>query len=262
MRTYLASLFRDEYTIYEAKSGEEGLKLAEQYSPDIIISDIKMEGGNGIDFCRAIKESPATSHIPLILLTGSTSSETKLSGIEVGADDYITKPFDSNILSARVAALLKNRSIMQQYFYNEITFNKNDIRVSPENKAFLQKCISIVDSHLEDDHFNAQSFISEMSMSRSSLLRKIKSLSGLSINEFIRFIRLRKAAELFINTDANVNEVAFQVGISDIKYFRSQFNKVFGMNPSDYIKRFRKTLGYKHRINKDITSGNQTEGPL
>jgi AraC-like DNA-binding protein len=97
-------------------------------------------------------------------------------------------------------------------------------------------------------------------MSRSSLLRKIKSLSGLSINEFIRFIRLRKAAELFINSDANINEVAFQVGINDIKYFREQFNKVFGMNPSEYIKRYRKALGYKHRVNRNVAGGNQKSG--
>jgi len=257
MRSYLAGIFQHDYTVYEARNGEEGILSAEKLIPDIIISDIKMEGINGIDLCRSIKENPAISHIPVILLTGSTAPEIRLNGIESGADDYITKPFDKNILTARVASLLKNRTILRHYFYNEITFSKNDLKVSGEYKEFLKKCKNIIEEHMGDDGFNASSFITAMGMSRSNLLRKVKTISGLSINEFIRFIRLRKAAELFINSDANINEVAFQVGINDIKYFRQQFNKVFGMNPSAYIKRYRKILGYQHRINRDAAGSEE-----
>ena len=147
--------------------------------------------------------------------------------------------------------LLKSRNTLQRYFYNEITLNKNNQRISPEYKEFLEKCIAIVESHLDDDNFSVKTLMAEMGMSHSNLFRKVKSVSGQSVNIFIRFIRLRKAAELFITTNYNVNETAIMVGINDIKYFREQFNKLFGMNPSEYIRRFRKVHGKKFTVDKE-----------
>jgi YesN/AraC family two-component response regulator len=206
---------------------------------------------NGIELCKAVKGNEQLSHIPVILLTGATSDELKLKGVEGGADDYIVKPFDSKLLIARVTNLLKSRTTLQKYFYNEITLNKTDLKISSEYKEFLEKCISIVESHLEDDNFSVKTLLAKMGMSHSNLFRKVKSVSGQSVNVFIRFIRLRKAAELFINTNYNVNETAFMVGINDVKYFREQFNKLFGMNPSEYIKKFRKLHGKQYTVNKE-----------
>lgn len=251
IRQYLAQVFRDQYTIYEAENGELGILLAQKYLPDIIISDIKMPGMDGIDLCKAVKEDPALSHIPVILLTSDSSAETKLEGIEGGADDYITKPFDNEMLAARVNNLLKSRNSLQKYFYNEITLNKSEFRISEEYKEFLDKCISIVEAHLDDEKFNVKTFSSEIGMSHSNLYKKVKAISGQSLSTFIRFIRLRKAAELFINTPYNVNEIAFQVGINHAKYFREQFHKLFNMNPSDYIKKYRKSFSSKYNLNKD-----------
>ncbi|MFL5744067.1 MAG: helix-turn-helix domain-containing protein [Niastella sp.] len=132
--------------------------------------------------------------------------------------------------------------MLQHYFFNAITLNHTDQKVSQEYKEFLERCIAIVESHLDDDSFNLKVLLAEIGMSRSNLFRKVKSVSGLSIKSFIRFIRLRKAAELFINTNYNVSETALRVGINDIKFFRAEFNKVFGMNPSEYIKKYRKTF--------------------
>ena len=221
-------------------------KLARKHDPDLIISDIKMQGMSGIDFCRYIKENDETSYIPLILLTGTSSPELKLQGVEFGADDYITKPFDKELLIARVTSLLKNRSSIRTYFYNEITFNKNDKKISEEYKDFLEKCIAIVEDHLEDKQFNVKFLENELGMSHSKLFRKVRIVSGQSINMFIRFIRLRKAAELFINTELNVNETAAQVGMNDTRHFREQFHKLFGLNPSDYIKKYRKVFSQKY----------------
>jgi signal transduction histidine kinase/ligand-binding sensor domain-containing protein/DNA-binding response OmpR family regulator len=251
IRQYLARIFKDNYLIHQAEDGTAGLKAAQKYLPDLIISDIHMQGLNGIELCKAVKENEQLSHIPVILLTGATSDELKLRGIEGGADDYIVKPFDSQLLIARVTNLLKARNTLQKYFYNEITLNKSSLKISPEYKQFLDKCISIVESHLEDEDFSVNIMLSEMGMSHSNLFRKVKSVSGQSVNVFIRFIRLRKAAELFINTNHNVNETAFMVGINDVKYFREQFNKLFGMNPSDYIKKYRKVHGKQYTVNKD-----------
>jgi DNA-binding response OmpR family regulator/nitrogen-specific signal transduction histidine kinase len=240
---YLSGLFRNTYQVLLASDGEDGLNLAHKHLPDLVIADVQMQGMSGIDLCKKIKEDAALQHIPVILLTASTSAEVRLKGVEGGADDYITKPFDKEILVARVASLLKARTVLQHYFFNAITLNHTDQKVSQEYKEFLERCIAIVESHLDDDNFNLKVLLAEIGMSRSNLFRKVKSVSGLSIKSFIRFIRLRKAAELFINTNYNVSETALRVGINDIKFFRAEFNKVFGMNPSDYIKKYRKTFG-------------------
>lgn len=251
IRQYLVRMFKEGYLIHQADNGTAGLKAAQKYLPDLIISDIHMQGMNGIELCKTVKGNEQLSHMPVILLTGATSDELKLKGVEGGADDYIVKPFDSKLLTARVTNLLKSRTTLQKYFYNEITLNKTDVKISPDYKEFLDKCISVVESHLEDDNFTVKTLLGEMGMSHSNLFRKVKSVSGQSVNVFIRFIRLRKAAELFINTNYNVNETAFMVGINDVKYFREQFNKLFGMNPSEYIKKFRKLHGKQYTVNKE-----------
>lgn len=257
IRQYLVRMFKDTYIIYQAENGEAGLAMAQKYLPDLIISDIHMKEMNGIELCKAVKENEQLSHIPVILLTGATSDELKLQGVEGGADDYIVKPFDSKLLVARVTTLLKNRNTLQKYFYNEITLNKNDFKVSPEYKEFLNKCISIVEKYLRDKNFSVQTLIAEMGMSHSNLLRKVKSVSGQPVNIFIRSIRLRKAAGLFINTDYSIKETAYTVGIRDIKYFREQFNKLFGMNPSDYVRKYRKVHGKQYTVDKEsINPGN------
>jgi signal transduction histidine kinase/ligand-binding sensor domain-containing protein/DNA-binding response OmpR family regulator len=251
IREYLARLFKDTYIIHQASSGAEGLKAAQNWLPDLIISDVHMQETNGIELCKQVKENESLNHIPVILLTASTSDEIKLKGVEGGADHYITKPFDNKLLQARVTNLIKSRNTLQRYFYNEITLNKNSQRISKEYKDFLEKCIAIVESHLDDDSFSVKTLMAEMGMSHSNLFRKVKSVSGQSVNIFIRFIRLRKAAEMFINTNCNVNETAVMVGINDIKYFREQFNKLFGMNPSEYIRRYRKVHGKQYTVDKE-----------
>jgi signal transduction histidine kinase/DNA-binding response OmpR family regulator/streptogramin lyase len=253
IRKYIAQMFEDNFVIHEATHAEEGLKLARQYLPDIVISDIVMQGMSGIELCQVIKETPALNHIPVILLTGSSSPESKLKGVEGGADDYITKPFEKDLLLARVASLLKTRQNLQRYFYNEITHQENSLKISAEYKEFLERCIGIVENHLDNDQFTIQTLATEIGMSHSKLYKKIKSISGQSANAFIRFIRLRKAAELFISTNYNVNETAFYVGIRDIKYFREQFTKTFGMKPSEYIEKYRKVFGKNYQLNQSVS---------
>jgi len=166
------------------------------------------------------------------------SVSSNLSDSLVWRDGYMHAVLEMN----NTHSLEFDRNNLQKYFYNEITLHKSDQKISPEYKEFLEKCISIVESHLEDENFSVKTLLSGMGMSHSNLFRKIKSISGVSVNVFIRFIRLRKAAELFITTDYNVNETAFMVGINDTKYFREQFNKLFKMNPSEYIKKYRKVF--------------------
>jgi signal transduction histidine kinase/ligand-binding sensor domain-containing protein/DNA-binding response OmpR family regulator len=251
---YLVNIFSDSYKIFQAQNAEEGIQLARRQLPDLIISDIMMGGLTGLDLCKTLKEDSVVSHIPIILLTGSSSDEMQLKGIESGADDYVKKPFDKDILIAKVNAMLKRRNVLQSYFYNEITLGSGTFKVSAEYKDFLEQCMKIIEAHLDDDQFSIKVLASEIGMSHSNLYKKIKAISGQSVNGFIRFIRLKKAAEIFIDTQYNVNETAAMVGFFDVKYFRTQFFKLFGLNPSDYIKKFRKPFQNTQNLEDKVRS--------
>lgn len=241
-RNYLSSVFKPKYKILVADSAETGLEVAQKQLPDLIISDIVMKALTGIDLCHLLKDDKAVSHIPIILLTGSSSDEMQLKGIESGADEYIRKPFDKDVLVAKVASLLKRRNILQEYFYNEITLGGKNLKVSPEYKQFLEDCMRIIEDHIDNDQFNIKILATEIGMSHSKLYRKIKTVSGQTISGFIRYVRLKKAAELLINTEYNVAETANTVGFYDVKYFRKQFSNLFGITPSGYIKKYRKNF--------------------
>lgn len=252
MRNYIKILLKDDYITYEADNTEAGFKIVLECEPDIIVCDVVMRGMSGVEFCSKLKESPTFSHIPVILLTGSSSPEIKLKGIECGADDYITKPFESELLIARIKSMLKKRDTLKNYFFNEITLKNNSQKIPAEYSEFLSRCIAIVEKHMQDELFDIKKLTDEIGMSRSKLFRKIKSISGLSSSEFIRYIRLRKAAEMMIQTDMQIKEIAFRVGFQDIKYFREQFYKLFEMNPSEFIKKYRHTFSVSHHLNSGV----------
>lgn len=249
LRRYIHSILQGTYIVYEAENGTEGLELARSKQPDLIICDLMMPGLNGIEVCNAIKGDQELSYIPMILLTASASPDTKIKGLESGADDYIQKPFEKSILLARIANLLQNRDNLQQYFLNTITLKKPGVNVSEEYRQFLEKCIEIVEKHITEEEFSIKVFSAEIGMSHSNLYRKVKSLSGHTVNSFIRYIRLRKAAELLIHSDMNVNEVAVATGFGSMKYFRTQFFKLFGVNPSDFLKQKRPLFTKKYNVN-------------
>ncbi|NLR57422.1 response regulator [Chitinophaga polysaccharea] len=250
IRQYISGMFRSAFNIEEASNGKEGLEKAVAMLPDVVISDIRMETMSGLELCKEIKQNTLLNHIPVILLTGSSAEEGKLASAEVGSDYYITKPFEKELLIATVHSVLQTRDNLRNYFLNEVTLRKNDFKVSGQYKEFVEKCIAIVEANLDNDEFNIKVLAREIGMSYSSVYKKIRLVSGESLRGFVRFIRLRKAAELMINTSLNVNEIGFQVGINDVKYFREQFNKVFGMNPSGYIRRYRKVFEDKYKLEK------------
>jgi signal transduction histidine kinase/ligand-binding sensor domain-containing protein/DNA-binding NarL/FixJ family response regulator len=248
LRDYIARIFRKNYKIYEAENGSAGLEMIKRYLPDIIISDINMDKLTGIDLCRMIKQDSSLSHIPVILITGDSTPELQLEGIEVGAVDFISKPFEKDLLIARVNGILKSKKELQNYFYNEITLKGNTRNISEKHKDFLYQCVSIIENYIIDKDFDVKTIADEMGMSYSSLFKKIKAITGQSVNSLVRFIRIRKAAELLINTNCNVNEAALNVGINDIKYFREHFIKLFGMKPSEFMKKHRSAFHKDYRV--------------
>jgi DNA-binding response OmpR family regulator/anti-sigma regulatory factor (Ser/Thr protein kinase) len=252
IRAYLQEILNNRYEVLEASNGAEAFEIAQKQFPDLVISDIRMEVMDGIELCKKIKSDLSLNHIPVVLVTASGAGELELQGIEGGADVYITKPFDKDILLARIDNLFKRGSELQKYFLNEVTLKKNTLKISPEYKEFIDKCIAIVEAHLNDEKFSIKLLAKEIGMSHSNLYKRVRLISGQSVNGFVRYIRLRKAAELMIKQDCNVNEAAFQVGISDSKYFRIQFNKLFGMNPSEYIRKYREPFNKVYSISSNM----------
>ena len=249
IRSYIRQIFSDDYIVYEAADAASAIDIVRKELPSIVISDIRMNGReDGIELCRWIKEDEALSHIPVILLTASPVAELKLKGTELGSDDYMTKPFEKDLLKARVSGLLKNRSHLQRYFYNEITLQHNPLQVSEDEREFLNHCIRIVEENLEDDQFTIRKLSEGMRMSHSNLYKRVKAISGLTVNAFVRQIKLRKSAGMLIDSDLNINEIAVHSGFNDVKYFREQFARLFGLSPSKYRQKYRKPFQKNYKI--------------
>jgi signal transduction histidine kinase/ligand-binding sensor domain-containing protein/DNA-binding response OmpR family regulator len=229
----LQDKFMDSYKILRADCGEEGIKLARKYSPDLIISDIMMPGISGIEVCHLLKNDPSTSHIPIILLTAKASERDEIEGLITGADDYIAKPFKFSILSARVRSILENRKKIEDYFEQKIVPSGNEPLEKPDKELlFLNTLTDYVLEHCLNENVSVFDIASDLGFSRTSLYRKVKSLTGLSINAFVRSVRIKKSAEL-IEQGMNVSEAAYSVGFENLKYFRDSFKKQLGKNPSE-----------------------------
>jgi DNA-binding response OmpR family regulator/signal transduction histidine kinase/ligand-binding sensor domain-containing protein len=234
MRSYISGEFKTQYRIIAVTDGNAAHEKAINEIPNVIISDIMMPGMDGIELCRRLKTDERTCHIPIILLTARNTLENTLEGLENGADDYIPKPFNTSILKARVNNLLQSRLLLQKKFMKEPGATVKEISHSVSDEKFLKKAFEIVDKHLMDPNFDVQSFSSAVGMSRAQLYRKIDAVSGQSVNEFIRIVRLKKAGELLLNSDSNISEVVEKVGFNSFAYFTKSFKEYFGVTPSQY----------------------------
>ncbi|MDN5286907.1 MAG: hypothetical protein JWR38_3181 [Mucilaginibacter sp.] len=235
MRMLIKEEFCNEYRVILSEDGLIGYKKTLTNIPDIIICDIQMPGLNGINLCRLLKEDVRTSHIPIVLITVDNDDECVLNGLENGADDYLIKPFNFSILKARVDNLLKLRQQLLKLFLNKSDTVLSPVKPSDTNEKFLKKACEIIDRNLSNSKFEANDFAREIGMSRAQIYRKTKIITGQSVKEFIRIIRLKKAADLLVSTDFNVSEIAYQVGFSSAAYFSSSFSNYFKISPSQYM---------------------------
>jgi DNA-binding response OmpR family regulator/signal transduction histidine kinase len=234
MRNYILNEFKSKYRIIAVPDGNAAYEKVIHEIPDVIISDVMMPGMDGIELCRRLKTDERTCHIPIVLLTAKTSDENMLAGLENGADDYIPKPFNISILKARVANLYQSRLVMRQKFIKEPEASVAEISTSAHDERFLKKAYEIVEQYLLDQKFDVQLFSSELGMSRAQLYRKIHAVSGQSVNEFIRIVRLKKAAELLANSNSSISEIVEKVGFNSFAYFTKSFKDYFGVIPSKY----------------------------
>lgn len=239
IRLFLKQYFEKQYRILESSNGKEGLEVAMNDHPDLIISDIMMPEMDGIDFCKAIKNNIRTSHIPVILLTAKTSLTHHKEGIETGADAYITKPFSPDILRITVGNLLQARENLMRFYRNLFTPESNTQESRDLNsldQKFLQSIYEMLKANIDKPDFNINELSEVLNMSRSLVYKKVKMLTGLSPGEYIRSLRMHEAAKLLRSKKYKVFEVVYMVGFSDLKYFRQCFAKEFGYSPSDFIK--------------------------
>jgi len=238
LRDYLVGFFNSFYQVIEANNGVDGLLKAEQELPDLIISDMMMPEMDGLELCRRLKVGTATSHIPVILLTARTPIEFQVKGARNGADDYMTKPFNLQLLSLKVKNLLQVRRTLQEKYKGKIVIQPADIDpVSPDEKL-LKKVLAFVEEKMGDPKLDVAEICLNIGLSRTQLYRKMKALTGLSMAEIIRDIRLARAKQLLANKKFNVNEVCYMVGFNDVDYFRRIFKTHVGESPSAYAKTF------------------------
>ena len=239
IREYIRSSFTDIYEVITAKDGKEGWELAQVRIPNIIVSDIMMPVMDGIELCKRIKEDMRTSHIPVILLTAKDSLQDKEEGYASGADSYLTKPFSAKLLHSRINNLLETRKKIASLLALADTQPKQESAVSSLNKLdneFLQKITQIIEENLEMEKMDIAFIADKMCMSHSTLYRKIKGLTDMSANEFIRKVKMRKGVELLMSGQYTISEIAYMIGFSSVAYFRQCFKDEYGMSPSDYVK--------------------------
>lgn len=241
LRTYIRSYLDEYYSIIEAHNGEEGLVKAIELIPDLVISDVMMPQMDGFMMCEKLKTDERTSHIPIVLLTARASEESKIQGLETGADDYLYKPFNHHELIVRASNLIEQRKKLREHFIREIGLELETEtqsignRVFSMDEKFLDRTQKIVNEHMSDPDFNIEELGKLVGMSRSQLHRKLTALINLSPTAFVRSLRLKKAASLIDKQSGNISEIAFEVGFNNLSYFARSFKDQFGVLPSDYI---------------------------
>ena len=243
MRSYIRGHFEKSYQIIEAINGAIGYEKAIEYIPDIIVSDVMMPEMNGNEMCKLLKSDERSSHIPVILLTARSSGADKIEGLETGADDFITKPFDAKELRVRIKNLIIQREKLSEYYNSKIAaansaenlqIEEGDI--SSMDEQFLKKALKTVEEHIADEQFSVEDFSLEMAFSRMQLHRKLTGLTGQSATDFIRTIRLNKAAKLLALKSGTVTEIAYQVGFNSLSWFTKCFKEQYGLSPSEFAE--------------------------
>ena len=229
--------FVREYRVYTATHGNEALQRMSDADIDIVVSDVVMPGMDGLALCRKIKNNLNTSHIAVLLLTAKNSMDDRVACYEAGADAYISKPFAMKVLRARINNLIFNKQKLQQEFKSDVNVNISTLEYRSLDEKFLDSAIRCIENHLSQVDFDIETLASDVGMSKSSLYRKIKSMTGLSPHEFIRNIKLKHACRMLKSKPVNISEVAYAVGFSTPKYFAACFKSEFGITPTEYQKK-------------------------
>ncbi|WP_294608803.1 hybrid sensor histidine kinase/response regulator transcription factor [uncultured Bacteroides sp.] len=237
VRDYIVGQLSEYFTVLSVANGAEALAVIAEKQPDIVVSDVMMPEIDGFKLTKRIKDGAETSHIPVILLTAYSSEQHQLEGVKMGADDYVTKPFSIEYLVIRIVKLIEQRKMLQQKFMTEPGVKPQTTNFTDRDKAFLNKLHSVIENNVDNADFTVEEFAQALSMARTNFYKKVKGLTGHSPNEYLRIIRMKKAAELLLTTDLNVGEISYQVGINDQFHFSKMFKAQFGVSPLQYRKK-------------------------
>lgn len=235
IRHYVKTLLAEEYQVLDAPEAATGIRLAMKYVPDVIVSDVMMPGMDGVECCRRLKTDLQTCHIPVILLTACSLDEQRIQGYNGGADSYISKPFNSQLLLSRIRNLIDSRRQLRQFFGDNQTLAKENI--SDMDKDFVSRFKALVEEKMGDAELNVEDLGKDMGLSRVQLYRKLKSLTNYAPNELLRQARLKKAASLLASSEMTIAEIAYEVGFSSPSYFTKCYKEQFGESPTDFLKR-------------------------
>ncbi|MBS4061917.1 MAG: response regulator, partial [Bacteroidetes bacterium] len=235
VRAYIREQIEDDYHTFEAQHGLQGLKMAQEKVPDLIISDVMMPKMDGYEFCKAIRKDEKTSHIPLIMLTAKSSLDDKISGLESGVDAYLTKPFSAKELKATVINLLHQRIQLRKQFSKSMVIKPSEVSVVSADQEFLEKVIRTIEANYGDEQFSVEMIAKNVNMSITQLNRKLNALVDQPPGQLIRSFRLQRAADLLKQKSGTVSEICYNVGFTDNAYFSRAFKKQFGCTPTDYI---------------------------
>ena len=251
IQKYIVESFTDSFEVITANNGEEGKQQALSRIPDIVVSDIMMPVMDGITLCKQLKDDVRTSHIPIILLTAKDSLQDKEEGYEVGADSYLTKPFSASLLRSRINNLLDSRKKLVAQFQaqstpgSQIDLSEKRIVIaealSKLDNEFIEKITLLIEENLSSEKIDINYLSDKMCMSGSTLYRKMKALTGLSTNEYIRKVKMKNAERLLLEGKFNISEIAYKVGMNSTGYFRQCFKEEFGLSPSDYLKQIKQS---------------------
>ncbi len=237
MRSFICTNLSEHYRVIEAENGRQGYEMAKDEEPALVISDIMMPEMNGLELCKKIKNNLYTSHIPVVLLTAKGNIEDFVEGLEQGADDYISKPFNIEILIAKVTAIIENRRKLKNRYNSLEEVNPSELTISTLDSQFFKKINEVVEQNYTNADFDVDQFASLMYVSRSQLYKKIKAITDMSTNDFINVYRLKRSAELLKQGNLQVSEIAYSVGFNDPKYFSRIFRKFFKVSPSEFVKK-------------------------
>jgi signal transduction histidine kinase/AraC-like DNA-binding protein len=234
VRAYVRRHLARRYHVLEAEDGAEGLAVARQARPDLVVSDVMMPGLDGYALCRALKEDEALNHVPVILLTARAEAEDTLEGLAHGADDYLTKPFNARELLLRAENLIEVRRLLRDRFSGEVVLRPAGVAVPSADAAFLERVQAYVEAHMGERGFDLEAVAEAVGLSARQLRRRVRDITGLSPSGFVRTLRLQRAAQLLEKEAGNISEIAYQVGFDDAKYFSRLFRQVYGVVPSAY----------------------------
>jgi DNA-binding response OmpR family regulator/nitrogen-specific signal transduction histidine kinase len=238
IRNYIIEELSSDYKVLSAKNGEEGLNIANETIPDLIITDVMMPVLSGIELCKKLRNQVITSHIPIIILSAKTGIDQQIEGLEMGADVYMIKPFSLDILKVQVQRLISFKQAIYSKYLKETTLIPQDAGTSKLDDDFIRKVLTFIEENMTDSDLNVDQLANCVSLSKVQTYRKVKAISGLSIVEFIRTVRLKKASQLILEDRLNFSEIAFTTGFSTPSYFSKCFHDHFGMTPSEFASEY------------------------